>query len=200
MLTEVKDLTTQRTKYTDREPLREILFLLFYVIKYSPFGLKYNPCQWLPLQKTVWRSRSLLAWTIEAENLRYVRPPVVEMRIAQLLAAGRVVARFNRRMEFGPRALGNRSILYYYCDGTARPQVVRRETNASFHRVLEDRRLTGIGTVVNTSFNMHEESIVCTPEDALRSFLRGHLDYLAIGPYVIENPNLGPSWGRRRGA
>jgi carbamoyltransferase len=74
---------------------------------------------------------------------------------------------------------------------------VRRETNPSFHRVLEAyRELTGVGTVVNTSFNMHEEPIVCTPQDAVRSFVRGHLDYLAIGPFIVENPQLGPVVGR----
>jgi carbamoyltransferase len=48
---------------------------------------------------------------------------------------------------------------------------------------------------VNTSFNMHEEPIVCTPDDAVRSFVRGHLDYLAIGPFIVENPKLGPVVG-----
>jgi carbamoyltransferase len=83
-----------------------------------------------------------------------------------------------------------------HVDGTARPQVVRKATNPSFHRVLEEyRKLTGVGTVVNTSFNMHEEPIVCTPQDAVRSFMRGHLDYLAIGPFLVENPQLGPVVG-----
>ena len=54
---------------------------------------------------------------------------------------------------------------------------------------------TGVGTVVNTSFNMHEEPIVCSPEDAVRAFLQGHLDYLAIGSYVVENPRLEPVLG-----
>jgi len=60
----------------------------------------------------------------------------------------------------------------------------------------EYRKLTGTGTVVNTSFNMHEEPIVCVPEDAVRSFLRGHLDYLAIGSYIVENPKLGAVVGK----
>ena len=62
--------------------------------------------------------------------------------------------------------------------------------------IAEYRRLTGVGTVVNTSFNMHEEPIVCTPQDAVRSFMRGHLDYLAIGPFLVENPQLGPVVGQ----
>jgi carbamoyltransferase len=74
---------------------------------------------------------------------------------------------------------------------------VRATTNPSFHRVLEEyRRLTGVGTLVNTSFNMHEEPIVCSPEDAVRAFLQGHLDYLAIGNYVVENPRLEPVVGQ----
>jgi carbamoyltransferase len=200
---------------------------------------------------------------IRAQGLEARRYDPVEPVIAELLADGRVVARFNGRMEFGPRALGNRSILYHcadasvndwlnkrldrtefmpfapatleetakecfldldgaehtaefmtiisdcsdafkrdcpaavHIDGTARPQVVRRETNPSFHRIIEEyRALTGSSSVVNTSFNMHEEPIVCTPEDAVRSFVRGHLDYLAIGPFIVENPMLGPVVGR----
>ncbi len=43
---------------------------------------------------------------------------------------------------------------------------------------------------------MHEEPIVCTPEDAVRAFLLGHLDYLAMGPFIIENPRLEPVVGR----
>ena len=77
---------------------------------------------------------------------------------------------------------------------------MRAATNPSFHRVLDEyRKLTGVGTVVNTSFNMHEEPIVCTPEDAVRSFVRGHLDYLAIGPFLVENPQLGPVVGEPPG-
>jgi carbamoyltransferase len=199
---------------------------------------------------------------IRSEGLDARRFEPVEPKIAELLAAGHVVARFNGRMEFGPRSLGNRSILYHcadasvndwlnkrldrtefmpfapatldeevarsfhgtagaehaaefmtitfdctdefkancpaavHVDGTARPQIVRAQTNPSLHRVLRHYRdLTGVGTVVNTSFNMHEEPIVCTPEDAVRAFVRGHLDYLAIGPYIVANPKLGPVIG-----
>ncbi len=42
---------------------------------------------------------------------------------------------------------------------------------------------------------MHEEPIVCTPGDAVRAFMRGHLDYLAMGPFIVENPSLGPVVG-----
>ena len=71
------------------------------------------------------------------------------------------------------------------------------ETNPSFHRILREyAKLTNINSVINASFNMHEEPIVCSPEDAVRSFVRGHLDYLAIGPFIVENPQLGPVVGK----
>jgi len=73
-------------------------------------------------------------------------------------------------------------------DGTARPQIVRRTDNPSFYRIIEEYgRLTGVPVIINTSFNLHEEPIVCTPSDAVRAFRLGHLDYLAIGPYLAEH-------------
>ena len=75
-----------------------------------------------------------------------------------------------------------------HVDGTARPQLVDSERNPSFHKILiEYEKLSGIGCVINTSFNMHEEPIVCTPNDAVRVFLDGKLDYLAIGNYIVQS-------------
>ena len=177
----------------------------------------------------------------------------IEDRIGQLLAEGHVVARFNGRMEYGPRALGNRSILYQpgdptvndwlnkklkrtefmpfapatlaeedkklfvnvesnrfpaefmtitfdctetmqkccpatvHVDATARPQLVTEKSNASFYKIIQAyRKQTGCSTVINTSFNMHEEPIVCSPEDAIRAFKLGHLDYLAIHRFLVK--------------
>jgi carbamoyltransferase len=77
-----------------------------------------------------------------------------------------------------------------HVDGTARPQLVSATSNPSFHQVLtEYHRLTGLPSVINTSFNMHEEPIVCNPDDAVRAFLQGHLDYLAIGPFLVAHPS-----------
>jgi carbamoyltransferase len=76
-----------------------------------------------------------------------------------------------------------------HVDGTARPQLVSASSNPSFYAVLtEYYRLTGIPSLINTSFNMHEEPIVCTPADAVRAFLQGNLDYLAIGPFLARHP------------
>ena len=77
-----------------------------------------------------------------------------------------------------------------HVDGTARPQLVSGETSPGFHRLLtEYYKLTGIPSVINTSFNMHEEPIVCSPDDAIRAFLQGNLDYLAIGEFLVEHPS-----------
>jgi carbamoyltransferase len=172
--------------------------------------------------------------------------------VASALAQGKIVARFDGRMEYGPRALGNRSILYHcgdrsvndwlnrqlrrtefmpfapicpweyaeeyfelregekracefmtyvvpctekmrttcpaavHVDGTARPQLVRREINPGVYEILQAyRRETGIACLINTSFNMHEEPIVRSPEDALAAFRQSHLHYLVLGPFLV---------------
>lgn len=194
---------------------------------------------------------------IEAAGLRARRMADVPGDIAALLHAGKVVGRFDGRMEYGPRALGNRSILARptergindwlnkrlartefmpfapsalaehaselfsgydagtaahtarfmtitydvapgwrdriqaatHVDGTARPQVVHREQNPGYHAIIQRyHQLSGIPAIINTSFNMHEEPIVATPGDAIRSFQQGALDYLAIGDYLCERP------------
>lgn len=190
-------------------------------------------------------------------QLPFTEYKAIEPKVAALIAAGKVVARFDGRMEYGPRALGNRSILYHakepavnqwlnqrlgrtefmpfapatlfekrhdcyqnvdggeyaakfmtitfdctnrmkkdspaavHVDGTARPQLVSEDSNPSFYKIISEyHRLTGIPSVINTSFNMHEEPIVCSPDDAVRAFLQGNLDYLAIGNFLVAHPAL----------
>lgn len=73
-----------------------------------------------------------------------------------------------------------------HVDGTARPQLITRDTNPSYYKIVETyRRLTGLPCVINTSFNMHEEPIVCSPDDALRAFLASGLDYLAMDQFLV---------------
>jgi carbamoyltransferase len=193
---------------------------------------------------------------LQLAQLPFTKHSPIEPTIASLIAGGKVVARFNGRMEYGPRALGNRSILYHakepevnqwlnqrlgrtefmpfapatlaehreacylntdgcahaaefmtltfdcteqmkrnapaavHVDGTARPQLVTATSNPSFYRILtEYHALTGLPSVINTSFNMHEEPIVCSPDDAIRAFLQGNLDYLAIGDCLVAHPS-----------
>lgn len=188
-------------------------------------------------------------------NLKYEFCNSIENVIGELLAQGKIVARFNGRMEYGPRSLGNRSILgapfdksindwlneklhrtefmpfapsileefasdylvnfnhekaaefmtitynikegmaalipaVVHVDNTARPQIVTKKSNDSFHKIISAFHLkTGVPVVLNTSFNMHEEPIVYTPEDAIRGFLSAKLDFLAIGNFLVPFQN-----------
>jgi carbamoyltransferase len=75
-----------------------------------------------------------------------------------------------------------------HVDGTARPQVLRESDNPEVHAILtEYLALTGIPSVINTSFNMHEEPIVCSAEDAVRAFQLGRLDALLCGDLLATN-------------
>ena len=194
---------------------------------------------------------------IAREGLEAEHVADVERRIAELLSQGYVVANFDGRMEYGPRALGNRSILYQttdrsvndwlnkrlkrtefmpfapvtlaefadrcyenldgvryssqfmtitlnctewmrthspavvHVDGTARPQIVEESSNPRYYKILHEYfKLTGIPSLINTSFNLHEEPIVCSPTDALRAFQEGGLDYLVLGNCLLKHPGL----------
>ncbi|MDO8555694.1 MAG: carbamoyltransferase C-terminal domain-containing protein [Nanoarchaeota archaeon] len=191
---------------------------------------------------------------LDKNRCKYEKVSDIEGEVAELLAKDKVVAFFSGAMEYGPRALGARSIMYaaidpkvndwlnkrlnrtefmpfapftlerfmkkcynntdgglyasefmtvtfdctkfmrenspatVHVDGTARPQLINKSINASYNKVLEEYyKITKIPSLVNTSFNMHEEPIVCSPYDAVRAFKLGHLDYLAIGKYLVKN-------------
>ncbi|WP_411133168.1 carbamoyltransferase C-terminal domain-containing protein [Streptomyces sp. C10] len=73
-----------------------------------------------------------------------------------------------------------------HIDGTARPQTVTVDTNPLFHRLITRfRDRTGVAAVLNTSFNLAEEPIVCSPQDAIRSFYSSGLDLLVMGNRVL---------------
>jgi carbamoyltransferase len=73
-----------------------------------------------------------------------------------------------------------------HLDYSARIQTVTAERNPRFHRLISEfERRTGCPLVVNTSFNVRGEPIVCTPTDAYRCFMRTDLDYLAIGRFLL---------------
>jgi carbamoyltransferase len=85
-----------------------------------------------------------------------------------------------------------------HVDDTARPQLVRREDNPRYYAIIDEyRKRTGVPVIVNTSFNVHEEPIVRSPEDALRAFLDSALDYLAIGDLLVKGP-VGSAPTRRK--
>ena len=193
---------------------------------------------------------------LRRHGLVHERPADLAGSVARLLADGKVVARFDGAMEWGPRALGNRSILvrpddpsvnswlngrlgrtefmpfapvtpmelagrcYHgtsgarqaarfmtvcfdctdemrhscpgvvHLDGTARPQLVRREEHPGLWEILAAfKKITGLPALINTSFNMHEEPIVRTPGDAARAFVDGRLDHLVAGPFLASAPD-----------
>lgn len=199
------------------------------------------------------------------------------LKAAQLIAAGKVVGWFQGRMEFGPRALGSRSILgdarnpqmqstinlkikfresfrpfapsvlmeevgnYFemdrpspymllaanvlpklrreltpgeldatgleklkvvrssipavtHVDSSARLQTVHKDTNPLYHRLLKAfKDLTGCGVIVNTSFNVRGEPIVCTPEHAYTCFMRTGMDALFLGHFLLDKADQ-PAW------
>jgi carbamoyltransferase len=74
-----------------------------------------------------------------------------------------------------------------HIDYSARIQTVDRETNPDYYDLIDTfRQKTGCAVVVNTSFNVRGEPIVCSPEDAYRCFMRTHIDSLVLGPFLLE--------------
>jgi carbamoyltransferase len=74
-----------------------------------------------------------------------------------------------------------------HVDYSARIQTVHRETNPLYHALLERfHALTGCAVLVNTSFNVRGEPIVCTPRDAYLCFMRTEMDHLVLGPYLLD--------------
>ena len=81
-----------------------------------------------------------------------------------------------------------------HVDYSARVQTVHKETNPRFHAVLESfKRRTGCAVLVNTSFNVRGEPIVCTPEDAYRCFMRTEMDYLVVENFILAKTDQ-PAW------
>jgi carbamoyltransferase len=219
---------------------------------------------------------------LEAAGARFetVAEPVMIERTAQDLAAGRAVGWFQGRMEFGPRALGARSILgdarsatmqrtlnlrvkyresfrpfapsvlreevanwfeldedspymllvagvdekrrramtadeealfgidklntvrseipaVTHVDYSARIQTVHRETNPAYHALIAAfQGLTGCPVIVNTSFNVRGEPIVCTPEDAFRCFMGTDIERLVVGNCLLAKEDQDPKLKR----
>ena len=81
-----------------------------------------------------------------------------------------------------------------HIDYSARVQTVHKETNPSYWQLIKKfKDKTGYGVIVNTSFNVRGEPIVCTPDDAYRCFMRTEMDYLVIGNYIFDK-KLQPKW------
>jgi len=218
-----------------------------------------------------------MAKKYDAKFIYHANTSGLSVNTAQLISEGNVIGWFQGRMEFGPRALGGRSILgdarnedmqkklnlkikyresfrpfapavlaedcpkyfeykgtspymlvvqdvlksrqnklpdhfnslglreklYYkrsdipsitHIDFSARIQTVHKETNPRVWDLLNEfKNVTGEGILVNTSFNVRGEPIVCTPEDAYKCFMRTKMDYLVIEQFVFSK-NEQPAW------
>lgn len=81
-----------------------------------------------------------------------------------------------------------------HIDYSARIQTVDRRTNPDYYDLIKRfEDMTGFGLLVNTSFNVRGEPIVCSPEDAYRCFMRTHIDYLVLGPFLLDKTEQ-PEW------
>jgi len=254
-----------------------------FAVQFGFHGVPRPPNRGLDRQKGSYLGPSFSETEIEAcleakgATSRRLPPSERVEAIAEALAQGKVVGFFTGRMEFGPRALGARSILgdprraetqrimnlrikyresfrpfapavlsedvseYFeldrpspymllvapvqagrrramthelgadddllqavnqvrsdipavtHWDYSARVQTVHRETNPLFHDViLRFKQKTGVAVVVNTSFNVRGEPIVCTPADAYRCFLRTEMDYLYLDGFWLAKHEQAP--------
>ena len=193
---------------------------------------------------------------LDQEKVKYHKMAGEELYtgIAKLIDEGEIIGWFQGKMEFGPRALGNRSILadprkkenwqrvnlkikfresfrpfaptvleedvsecfdldvpspymllvagvkkkdlpaITHVDNSARVQTVNMKQNCEFYSLINSfKKLTGCSVLINTSFNVRGEPIVCTPEDAYRCFMRTGMDVLVMGDCVLFKKEM-PEW------
>ena len=89
-------------------------------------------------------------------------------------------------LDMTPEQRAKELIAATHIDGTVRPHTVSQKTNPQYWKLIREfYALTGIPAVLNTSFNLSGEPIVCTPYDAISTFLRCGLDYLVLGDFLI---------------
>ena len=85
-----------------------------------------------------------------------------------------------------------------HVDFSARIQTVSRDTNPRYHDLIRAfEQLTGYGVIINTSFNVRGEPIVCTPEDAYRCFMRTEMDCLVLGSFLLKKEEQ-PQWAEKK--
>jgi carbamoyltransferase len=116
-------------------------------------------------------------------------PSILEERAADYIQNPRHLRAPFMINAFRSTPLGQRDLVcgLHPVDMTCRPQIVTRSTNPRYHRILEEfERITGVGGVVNTSFNLHGEPIVCSPADALHTLVHSDLDAVAIERFVVR--------------
>lgn len=119
------------------------------------------------------------------EPWRPFAPAVLQEHFAAFFGAESPVPFMERTL---PVSAGTQGLIAaaVHVDGSARPQTVSLEGDPVFHRLISRfHELTGVAAVLNTSFNLAEEPIVCSPQDALRTFYSSGLDVLVLGNKVL---------------
>jgi carbamoyltransferase len=80
-----------------------------------------------------------------------------------------------------------------HVDGSARIQTVTRQESPLYYDLIQEfEKLTGVPVIINTSFNVRGEPIVCTPHDAYLCFMRTNMDQLVVGPYLLDKKDQPP--------
>ena len=75
-----------------------------------------------------------------------------------------------------------------HVDNTARPQIIEKKSNYRIYKILSEyKKISGFSILINTSYNMHEEPIVCSVDDAFRAFVSSKIDYLIVGKKIFSN-------------
>ena len=75
-------------------------------------------------------------------------------------------------------------------DSTARPQMLKKDSNPFLYNIIKEfKKISGVGAVLNTSFNLHGEPIVCSPKDAIDVFRKSDLDCLVLNNLFLEKKN-----------
>lgn len=197
-------------------------------------------------------SNEAIERVLKQHKLTYRKSDNVTAEVAAIINAGKLVGWFQGKMEFGQRALGNRSILadprrakmkdkinaavkfreafrpfapsileemteeffeiepgstvpfmekvypireekraiipaVTHQDGSGRLQTVSRQTNPRYYGLIEEfAKLTGVPVILNTSFNLNGEPVVCSPTDAIRTFVSCGLDVLVLGDFIVS--------------
>jgi carbamoyltransferase len=116
-------------------------------------------------------------------------PSILDRRAGDYIENPKGLSSPYMMLTFGGTPLGREelSAACHPYDGTLRPQILERSYNPDYYRLIEAfEGLTGIGGVLNTSFNLHGEPIVSSPEDAIRTFENSGLLHLALGQHLIS--------------
>ena len=124
------------------------------------------------------------------------RPSPYMLLVAQVAKAHCINKENSARLPLRERINQTRSDVpaITHVDYSARVQTVNRETNPEYYDLIKAfENLTGCGAIINTSFNVRGEPIVCTPEDAYRCFMRTEMDCLVLGGYVLQKTDQ-PPW------